>query len=851
MRGRVNHVGVEEAQDAPDVILGMFTANSHPATILFDCGASHSFIATQFVARFNLPMTMMKNKMIVSSPGGDMLARHLCPKIRIIIRGVEFLPNLIVLESKGLDIILGMDWLSKYNGVIDCAKKRVSVRGPGGKIVEYQAVSSNAPEANLNQINAVAAIKVVNELPDVFPEELLGMPPDREIEFVIDLIPGTAPIYKRPYRMDANQLAELKEQIQELLDKGYIRPSTSPWGAPVIFVPKKDGTQRMCIDYRALNDVTVKNKYPLPRIDDLFDQLKGASVFSKIDLRSGYHRVENSSIDIPKTAFVSRYGLYEFTVMSFGLTNAPAYFMYLMNKVFMEYLDKFVVVFIDDILVFSINEEEHEKHLRMVLQKLRQNQLYAKLSKCEFWLFEVSFLGHIISKGGISVDPSKIKAVQDWVAPQNVSEIRSFLGLAGYYRRFVKNFSKIAQPLSKLLSKGATFEWTNKCRLSFEELKKRLTTAPVLIMPDVQKPFIVYCDASRQGLGCVLMQEGHVVAYASRQLREHEQNYPTHDLELAAVVHALKIWRHYLMGKKTEIYTDHKSLKYIFTQPDLNLRQRRWLELIKDYDVNINYHPGKANVVADALSRKSYCSHLIAKARVLPQELYEECALFMFGILGHIDAVVLEVGATLEQDIRKGQQTDEKIQAIKQSIKEGRSSEFTEDEEGVVWYKQRLCVPNIESLRELILSEAHDSAYSIHPGSTKMYHDLKTRFWWYGTKRDVAEYVALCDTCQRVKAEHQRPAGLLQPLRIPEWKWEEISMDFIVGLPRTQSGFDSIWVIVDRLSKVAHFIPVKQRYTGQDLAELFMARVICLHGVPKRILSDRGTQFTSILEKVT
>jgi len=237
MRGRVNHVGVEEAQDAPDVILGMFVANSHPATILFDCGASHSFIATQFVARFNLPMSMMKNKMIVSSPGGDMLARHLCSKISIIIRGVEFLSNLIVLESKGLDIILGMDWLSKYNGVIDCAKKMVSVRGPGGKIVEYQAVPSNAPEARLNQINAVAEIKMVNEFPDVFPEELPGMPPDREIEFVIELVPGTAPIYKRPYRMDANQLAELKDQIQKLLDKGYICPSTSSWGAPVFIVP--------------------------------------------------------------------------------------------------------------------------------------------------------------------------------------------------------------------------------------------------------------------------------------------------------------------------------------------------------------------------------------------------------------------------------------------------------------------------------------------------------------------------------------------------------------------------------------------------------------------------------------
>ena len=289
------------------------------------------------------------------------------------------------------------------------------------------------------------------------------MPPDREIEFVIELVPGTAPIYKRPYRMDANQLAELKDQIQDLLDKGYIRPSTSPWGAPVIFVPKKDGGTRMCVDYRALNEVTIKNKYPLPRIEDLFDQLKGACVFSKIDLRSGYHQLKIRASDIPKTAFVSRYGLYEYTVMSFGLTNAPAYFMYLMNKVFMDYLDKFVVVFIDDILVFSRNEEEHEEHLRLVLQRLRENQLYAKLSKCEFWLKEVSFLGHVISEGGVSVDPGKVRDVLEWEAPKNVSEIRSFLGMAGYYRCFIEGFSKIARPMTKLLEKGSRFVWIGEC----------------------------------------------------------------------------------------------------------------------------------------------------------------------------------------------------------------------------------------------------------------------------------------------------------------------------------------------------------------------------------------------------
>jgi ribonuclease HI len=257
--------------------------------------------------------------------------------------------------------------------------------------------------------------------------------------------------------------------------------------------------------------------------------------------------------------------------------------------------------------------------LRLVLQKLRENQLYAKFSKCEFWLNKVSFLGHIITDGGIAVDPGKVRDVMKWEQPTTVSEIRSFLGLAGYYRRFIEGFSNILKPLTSLLEKDKKFVWTEACQNIFDELKKRLMNTPVLVMPDIYKSFDIYCDASKQGLGCVLMQKGHVIAYASRQLRKHEQNYPTHDLELAAVVHALKIWRHYLLGHKCQIYTDHKSLKYIFTQNDLNLRQRRWLELIKDYDMEIHYHPGKANVVADALSRKSYVNKTMVSQ--MPREL--------------------------------------------------------------------------------------------------------------------------------------------------------------------------------------------------------------------------------------
>jgi len=535
----------EEAQNEPDVILGMFPIESSYGTVLFDSGATHSFISALYVAQNSLPIILMKDPMIVSTPGGRMKAQNFCPSVDIFIRGVDFPSSLVVLESNGLDVILGMDWLTKYKGVISCATKSIQLTHPSGQVVEYQSDIETSDSIQLNQAQAAEGIRIVDEFPDVFPKELPGMPPDRDMEFVIELVPGTAPIYKRPYKMDANQLAELKEQLQELLDKGFIRPSSSPWGAPVIFVPKKDGTQRLCVDYRALNDVTIKNKYPLPDIQGLFDQLRGAHFFSKIDLRSGYHQLKIRATDIPKTAFVSRYGLYEYTVMSFGLTNAPAYFMYLMNKVFMEYLDKFVVVFLDDILIFSKSEEEHEEHLRLVLQKLRDHQLYAKLSKCEFWLEEVSFLGHIISKGGISVDPGKVKDVLQWKTPQNVGDIRSFLGLAGYYRRFIGGFSKIAKPLTKLLEKRAVFKWTSAQEDAFQELKHKLTSAPVLVMPDMHKEFSVYCDASGQGIGCVLMQDGHVIAYASMQLRKHEQNYPTHDLELAAVVHALKIWRHY------------------------------------------------------------------------------------------------------------------------------------------------------------------------------------------------------------------------------------------------------------------------------------------------------------------
>jgi hypothetical protein len=492
------------------------------------------------------------------------------------------------------------------------------------------------------------------------------MPPDRDIEFIIELQPSTAPISKRPYRMPPNKLAELKIQLQDLLDKGYIHPSASPWGCPALFVKKKDNSLRLCVDYRPLNAVTIKNKYPLPRIDILFDQLAGAKVFSKIDLRFGYHQIKIRPSDIPKIAFSTRYGLYVYLLMSFGLTNAPAYFMYLMNSVFMQELDKFIVVFIDDILIYSKNLEDHAKHLHIVLQRLRDHHLYAKFSKCEFWLDTVKFLGHTISSNGISIDPSKVQEVLDWKPPTLVHQIHSFLGLAGYYRRFIPDFSRIAKPMTERLKKGVKFSCDQKCEDAFHTLRAHLTTAPDLAQPDVSKPFNIYCDASGIGLGCVLMQDNRVIAYASRALRTHEQNYPTHDLELAAVIHALKIWRHHLMGTKCHIYIDYKSLKYIFTQTDLNMRQRRWLELIKDYDLEVHYHPGKANVVADALSCKAHCSCLSVEA--FDETLCWEMRKLNFEIISQGSLNHLSVEAMLKDNIILAQQRDKGVRIIKKKL---------------------------------------------------------------------------------------------------------------------------------------------------------------------------------------
>ncbi|KAI3754881.1 hypothetical protein L1987_54673 [Smallanthus sonchifolius] len=576
-----------------------------------------SFVSNDFKSLLGVKASKLDQSYTIELANGKLI------EIGEVIRGCTlylenhtFSIDLLPVELGSFDIVIGMDWLSKNRAEIVCFEKFVRIPLPSGEIL---SIRGEKCRTMLKMINCMKAhkylrkgycaflahivekkpeerrledIPIVRDYPEVFPEDLPGLPPSRQVEFRIDLVPGAAPVARSPYRLAPSEMRELSSQLQELLDKGFIRSSFSPWGAPVLFVKKKDGTFRMCIDYRELNKLTIKNRYPLPRIDDLFDQLQGSSFYSKIDLRSRYHQLKIQEEDIPKTAFRTRYGHYEFLVMPLGLTNAPAVLMDLMNRVCKPYLDKFVIVFIDDILIYSRTKEEHEHHLKLILELLRNEKIYAKFSKY----------------------PSKIEAIKNWEAPRTPTEVRQFLGLAGYYRRFIGNFSKIALPMTMLTQKDKKFDWTDKQESAFQLLKQKLCSAPILSLPEGTDNFIVYCDASHQGLGCVLMQKEKVIAYASRQLKVHEKNYTTHDLELGAVVFALKIWRHYLYGTKCTIFTDHKSLQHIFNQKELNMRQRRWVELLNDYDCDIKYHPGKANVVANALNHKERVKTLRVRA---------------------------------------------------------------------------------------------------------------------------------------------------------------------------------------------------------------------------------------------
>jgi hypothetical protein len=659
-----------------------------------------------------------------------------------------------------------------------------------------------------------AVTNLLQEYEDIFPAEIPpGLPPLRGIEHQIDLIPGATLPNRPAYRTNPEETKEIQRQVQDLLDRGYVRESLSPCAVPVLLVPKKDGTWRMCVDCRAINNITIRYRHPIPRLDDMLDELCGSIIFSKIDLRSGYHQIRMKLGDEWKTAFKTKFGLYEWLVMPFGLTNAPSTFMRLMNEVLRAFIGQFVVVYFDDILIFSKSMDEHMDHLRAVFNALRDARLFGNLEKCTFCTNRVSFLGYVVTPQGIEVDEKKIEAIDSWPQPQTITQVRSFLGLAGFYRRFVKDFSTIAAPLHGLTKKGVVFQWGQAQEESFSSLKDKLTHAPLLQLPDFGKTFELECDASGVGIGGVLMQNGKPVAYFSEKMTGPVLNYSTYDKELYALVRSLQTWRHYLWPKEFVIHSDHESLKYIRSQNNLNRRHAKWVEFIESFPYIIKHKKGKDNVIADALSRR-------------------------YTMLSQLDCRLFGL-----ESIKAQYALDADFKDVLLNCREGRTWNKFVINDGYVFRANRLCIP-VGSVRLLLLQEAHGGGLMGHFGAKKTADVLATHFFWPQLRRDVERFVSRCTTCQKAKSR-LNPHGLYMPLPVPSIPWADISMDFVLGLPRTKRGRDSIFVVVDRFSKMAHFIPCHKSDDAIHIADLFFKEIVRLHGMPSTIVSDRDAKFLS------
>jgi hypothetical protein len=920
---------------------------------LMDSGASHTFINKKFVEKKCIHTTPTRRPVELAD-GNTVLVSGQCTiyvrlkskhRSAVYMRKVECMVMDLGDEN---DIVLGQDWLDREQAILDFGARTCTLAKKGLIVECMKRPTSTTHRLTISVIQAQKQIQqgarffwvhvrdtevamngdseeefgpgdappspsardaddfataelpahvsketreLLQEYTDVFVKPK-GLPPDRGITHVIPEVEGSQPVYTHPHRASPKELLEMHKQIKELLHDGLIEPSNSPYGSPVLFVPKPNGTLRMCIDTRKLNAQTVPIRCPIPRVDMLFGMLQGSKFFTALDLQSGYHQILINPEDVPKTAFVTpSMGSFQFKVLSFGFRNAPSIFQAVMNKILAPLLYRGVLVYLDDILIHAKTKVEHDSLLRQVLQILREQKFYVRFAKCDWERSSLKYLGHIVSGDNIKVDPGKTRVVQEWRVPASVRDVRSFLGLANYFRNFIQGYASLSSPMTALTKKeikwGAN-TWTQQCQDAFEGIKHALTHAPCLVLPDLSKGgYELIADASLTGIGAVLLQEGHPIAYESRRLTDAQYKWTTTEQEMWAVVHALRVWRCYLEGAQFTVITDHNPLIYLKTQKNLSRKQARWSEDMQQFTFEWKYSPGRTNV-ADPLSRATQNGPALNAGTVCllamtlrPRSTLKRPAQRDMGEQRVAKKAKSVKGRSPQQDggrtVRDAPQnessgptptqfqppSEQDVTLHEEEIKDLLSKGCTEDpwfavdsntknlttHDGLWFMGERIVVPDVPGLRTDIIAELHNSPLCAHVGIVKTAELVQRCYWWPAWRADVTRFVQACDSCQRNKKTAQSPSGELHPLPIPDRKGGSISMDFVVGLPESSlpdfatKGYDAVLVLVDRLTKYVWLVPTYTTVTAEGTAQLFKDTVIQQMGVPDSVITDRGPQF--------